>query len=59
MANKWRDVPIYGRASPFIRHSDVVFDVPVLKMNNDNNLKLHSRSKSSGWLRHWVGSLAI
>ena len=36
MANKWRDVPIYGPATPFIRHSQVAFDVPVLNLNVSN-----------------------
>ena len=33
MVNKWRDVPIHGSATPFIRHSHVVFDVLVLNQN--------------------------
>ena len=36
MAKKRRDVPIYGRATPFIRHSHVVLDVPVLGLNLSN-----------------------
>ena len=38
MANKWRDAPIYGRASPVIRHFLVVFDVSVLKLNQTKML---------------------
>ena len=36
MANKWRDAPIYGLATQFVRHFHVVLDVPILKLNLPN-----------------------
>ena len=38
MAKKWRDAPIYGRATPYIRHYHVVFGVPVLMLSSSNKL---------------------
>ena len=28
-------------------------------MNNDNDINLHSMTKLSGWLRHWLNSLIV
>ena len=47
MANKWRDVPTYGRAMPFICHCHVVFDVPVLNLNLPIQFRVKRRNNQT------------
>ena len=55
MANKWRDLPIYERTTPFIRHFHGVFDAPVLNLN----LSINSVRRKAIVYNSYVGTSNI